>query len=144
LLGSVSIGTSNGGVANPGRLEVNNSLLNLQVLSGNKFKVSYPATGAFDSVDIRLGALVGLLTTLNIYDASYRYPNATITGATAPICSGGTATLSASSTGTETFTWYDAPTGGNIVAVSPTLPLTATTTYYLEATRDDNNNNGLF
>ncbi|SNR36865.1 hypothetical protein, partial [Flavobacterium sp. ov086] len=135
LLGSVSIGTSNGGVANPGRLAVNNSLLNLQVLSGNKFKVSYPATGAFDSVDIRLGALVGLLTTLNIYDASYRYPNATITGAAAPICSGGTATLSASSTGTETFTWYDAPTGGNIVAVSPTLPLTATTTYYLEATR---------
>ena len=144
LLGSVSIGTSNGGVANPGRLAVNNSLLNLQVLSGNKFKVSYPATGAFDSVDIRLGALVGLLTTLNIYDASYRYPNATITGATVPICSGGTATLSASSTGTETFTWYDAPTGGNIVAVSPTLPLTATTTYYLEGTRDDNNNNDCF
>ncbi|SHL83475.1 Ig-like domain-containing protein [Flavobacterium saccharophilum] len=135
LLGSVSIGTSNGGVANPGRLAVNNSLLNLQVLSGNKFKVSYPATAAFNRVDIRLGALVGLLTTLRIYDASYRFPNATITGAAAPICSGGTATLSASSTGTETFAWYDAPTGGNIVAVNPTLSLTSTTTYYLEAAR---------
>jgi len=135
LLGSVSIGTSLGGTENPGRLAVNNSLLNLQVLSGNKFKVSYPTTAAFDRVDIRLGALVGLLTTVNIYGASYRFPNATITGAAAPICAGQTATLAASSTGTETFTWYDAPTGGNIVAVSPTLPLTATTIYYLEATR---------
>jgi len=135
LLGSVSIGTSLGGTENPDRLAVNNSLLNLQVLSGNKFKVSYPTTAAFDRVDIRLGALVGLLTTVNIYGASYRFPNATITGAAAPICAGQTATLAASSTGTETFTWYDAPTGGNIVPVSPTLPLTATTIYYLEATR---------
>jgi gliding motility-associated-like protein/uncharacterized repeat protein (TIGR01451 family) len=135
LLGSVSIGTSLGGVENPGRLAVNNSLLNLQILSGNKFKVSYPTTAAFDRVDIRLGALVGLLTTVNIYGASYRFPNATISGAAAPICAGQTATLAASSTGTQTFTWYDAPTGGNIVAVSPTLPLTATTIYYLEATR---------
>ncbi|WP_173969263.1 Ig-like domain-containing protein, partial [Flavobacterium bizetiae] len=135
LLGSVSIGTSNGGVENLLRLAVNNSLLNLQVLSGNRFKVSFKTNAAFDQVDIRLGALVGLLTTLNVYGASYRFPNATITGATAPICAGQTATLAASSTGTETFTWYDAPTGGNIVAVSPTLPLTATTIYYLEATR---------
>ncbi|PIF33989.1 gliding motility-associated-like protein [Flavobacterium sp. 9] len=135
LLGSVSIGTSNGGTENLLRLAVNNSLLNLQVLSGNRFKVSLPTNAAFDRVDIRLGALVGLLTTLNVYGASYRFPNATITGATAPICAGQTATLAASSTGTETFTWYDAPTGGNIVAVSPTLPLTTTTTYYLEATR---------
>jgi len=135
LLGSVSIGTSNGGSENLLRLAVNNNLLNLQVLSGNRFKVSFPTNAAFDRVDIRLGALVGLLTTLNVYGASYRFPNATITGATAPICAGQTATLAASSTGTETFTWYDAPTGGNIVAVSPTLPLTTTTTYYLEATR---------
>ena len=78
LLGSVSIGTSNLGTENPGRLAVNNSILNLQVLSGNKFKVSFPATAAFDKVEIRLGALVGLLTTLNIYGASYRFPNATI------------------------------------------------------------------
>ena len=135
LLGSVSIGTSLAGAENPGRLAVNNSLLNLQVLSGNKFKVSYPTTAAFDSVDIRLGALVGLLTTVNIYGASYRFPNATITGAAAPICAGQTANLSATSTGGETFQWYDSPTLGNVVSVAPTAPLTTTTTYYLEATR---------
>ncbi|PBI94503.1 Molybdenum cofactor biosynthesis protein F [Flavobacterium sp. ACN2] len=135
LLGSVSIGTSLAGVENPGRLAVNNSLLNLQVLSGNKFKVSYPTTTAFDRVDIRLGALVGLLTTVNIYGASYRFPNATITGAAVPICAGQTANLSATSTGGETFQWYDSPTLGNVVSVAPTAPLTTTTTYYLEATR---------
>jgi gliding motility-associated-like protein/uncharacterized repeat protein (TIGR01451 family) len=137
LLGSVSIGTSLAGVENPGRLAVNNSLLNLQVLSGNKFKVSYPTTAAFDRVDIRLGALVGLLTTVNIYGASYRFPNATITGAAVPICAGQTANLSATSTGGETFQWYDSPTLGNVVSVAPTAPLTTTTTttYYLEATR---------
>ncbi|MFQ6602801.1 gliding motility-associated C-terminal domain-containing protein [Flavobacterium sp. C3NV] len=136
LLGSVSIGTSYLGAENPGRLAVNNSILNLQVLSGNKFKVSYPATAIFDKVEIRLGALVGLLTTLNVYGASYRFPNATITGVADPICAGSTATLSASSVSVDDeFKWYDAPTGGNEVAVSPTVPLTSTTIYYLETTR---------
>ena len=136
LLGSVSIGTSYLGTENPGRLAVNNSILNLQVLSGNKFKVSYPATAAFDKVEIRLGALVGLLTTLNVYGASYRFPNATISGATDPICAGGTTTLSASSTlGTELFKWYDAPTGGTEVNVSSPISFTTTTIYYVEATR---------
>ncbi|OCB73250.1 gliding motility-associated C-terminal domain-containing protein [Flavobacterium piscis] len=136
LLGSVSIGTSYLGTENPGRLAVNNSILNLQVLSGNKFKVSYPATAAFDKVEIRLGALVGLLTTLNVYGASYRFPNATISGAADPICAGGTTTLSASSTlGTELFKWYDAPTGGTEVNVSSPISFTTTTIYYVEATR---------
>ncbi|MFH6948586.1 gliding motility-associated C-terminal domain-containing protein [Flavobacterium sp. FlaQc-51] len=134
LLGSVSIATYNGGTFNNDRLLINNNLLNLQVLSGNKFKVSFPTAAVFDKVEIRFGALVGLLTTLNIYEVSYRFPNATITGATAPICSGETPTLTASSTGTETFAWYDAPTGGNLAAVNST-PLNVTTTYYLEATR---------
>ncbi|OXA75585.1 gliding motility-associated C-terminal domain-containing protein [Flavobacterium aquidurense] len=136
LGGGISLATYNGVTFNNDRVLLNNNLLNVQLLSGNKFKASFTATAAFDKLEIRIGnGLATLLTTLNIYGASYRFPNATITGATAPICAGGTATLSASSTGTETFTWYDAPTGGNIVAVSPTLPLTATKTYYLEGTR---------
>ncbi|MBF4464030.1 gliding motility-associated C-terminal domain-containing protein [Flavobacterium sp. LC2016-12] len=135
LLGSVTLGTYNGALDNNDRIQVNNSLLNLQILSGNKFKVSFLASKAFTKLEIRLGALVGLLTSLNIYEVSYRFPNATITGAATPICVGGTATLSASSTGTETFAWYNAPTGGSVVAVSPTIPLTTTTTYYLQATR---------
>ncbi|QOG01502.1 gliding motility-associated C-terminal domain-containing protein [Flavobacterium sp. MDT1-60] len=136
LGGGISLATYNGVTYNNDRFLLTNNLLSLQLLSGNKFKASFAATAAFDKLEIRIGGgLATLLTTLNIYGASYRFPNATITGAAAPICAGQTATLAASSTGTETFTWYDAPTGGSLVAVSPTLPLTGTTTYYLEATR---------
>jgi gliding motility-associated-like protein/uncharacterized repeat protein (TIGR01451 family) len=136
LGGGISFATYNGVTYNNDRFLLTNNLLSLQLLSGNKFKASFTATAAFDKLEIRIGGgLATLVTTLNIYGASYRFPNATITGAAAPICAGQTATLAASSTGTETFTWYDAPTGGSLVAVSPTLPLNATTTYYLEATR---------
>ncbi|KRD10149.1 hypothetical protein ASE21_10530 [Flavobacterium sp. Root901] len=135
LLGSVSLATYNGGVYNNDRVPVTSNLLNLQVLSGNKFKASFTASAPFDRVEVRLGGLAAALTNLYIYAASYRFPNAVITGASASICSGQTASLTASSTGTETFTWYNAPTGGSIVAVNPTAPLTSTTTYYLEGTR---------
>ena len=136
LGGGISFATYNGATSNNDRFLLTNNLLSLQLLSGNKFKATFAATAAFNKLEIRIGGgAATLLTTLNIYGASYRFPNATITGASSPICSGSTATLTASSTGTETFTWYDAPTGGNVVTVNPTAALTATTTYYLEATR---------
>ncbi|KRB55791.1 hypothetical protein ASD98_14150 [Flavobacterium sp. Root186] len=134
-LSYITLGTFNGATDNNDRVAINNNLLNVQLLSGNRFKASFTATAPFDQVEVRFGGGVSLLTNLYIYGASYRFPNAVITGASAPICSGQTASLTASSTGTETFTWYDAPTGGNIAAVNPTLPLTSTTTYYLEGTR---------
>ncbi|MDR7212369.1 gliding motility-associated C-terminal domain-containing protein [Flavobacterium piscis] len=135
VLSYVSLATYNGVTYNNDRVAVNNSLLNIQLLSGNRFKASLIATAPFDRVEVRLGGLATVLTNLYIYGASYRFPQAMITGAATPICAGGTATLTATSTGTETFTWYDAPTGGNIVAVNPTLPLIATTIFYVEATR---------
>jgi gliding motility-associated-like protein len=52
------------------------------------------------------------------------------------ICSGNTATLTAVGPG-GTYTWYDAATGGNLLATNAsytTLVLTATTTYYVETT----------
>ncbi|WP_459641132.1 Ig-like domain-containing protein, partial [Flavobacterium sp. CGRL2] len=134
-LSFISLATFNGATYNSDRTAINNNLINIQLLSGNRFKASIIATAPFDRVEVRYNAGVSLLTNLYIYQASYRFPNATITGASTPICAGQTASLTAASTGTETFTWYDAPTGGNIVAVNPTLPLTSTTTYYLQGTR---------
>ncbi len=55
-----------------------------------------------------------------------------VSGATT-ICPGGTAALSATGPG---ITWYDAATGGNVVATTATFTtpaLSATTTYYAEA-----------
>ncbi|MHC0444867.1 Ig-like domain-containing protein [Flavobacterium sp. 3-218] len=134
-LSNVTLATYNGATYNNDRTAINGGLLNIQLLSGNKFKASFTATAAFDRIEVRLGGVATLLSNLYIYQAAYRYPNATITGAAAPICAGQTATLSASSTGGETFAWYDSPTGGAIASVAPTAALTATTTYYLEATR---------
>ncbi|WP_291144694.1 gliding motility-associated C-terminal domain-containing protein [Flavobacterium sp. UBA7680] len=133
-LSNISLQSFNGVTPNADQSNISN-LVNVQLLGGNRFRASFVAAGPFTSVQVRLTGILSALVSLDIYDASYRFPNATITGASAPICSGQTASLTASSTGTETFTWYDAPTGGNIVAVNPTLPLTSTTTYYLEGTR---------
>ncbi|MCC9064402.1 gliding motility-associated C-terminal domain-containing protein [Flavobacterium piscisymbiosum] len=144
LLSNISLATYNGGAYNNDRIAVNNNLLNIQLLSGNKFKASFTAAAPFDRIEVRLGGVATALSNLYIYQAAYRFPNASITGAVDPICAGQQATLAASSTGTETFTWYDAPTLGNIVNVSPTAPLTTSTTYYLQSTRDDNNNNDCF
>lgn len=51
-------------------------------------------------------------------------------------CNGSSATLSATAPG-GTYNWYDAPTGGNLLATGPnftTPPLTANTTYYVQTT----------
>ncbi|TDW52015.1 gliding motility-associated-like protein [Flavobacterium sp. 270] len=135
LLSYISLATYNGTTYNNDRVNITSNLLNVQLLSGNRFKASFTTAAAFNKIEIRLGGTVSLLRSLKIYGASYRYPNATITGNAAPICAGGTATLAATASGTETFTWYDSPTGGAVAAVNPTLPLANTTTFYLEATR---------
>ena len=65
--------------------------------------------------------------------------NATPTAPIAPgksICAGSTATLSATAPG-GTYQWYDANTGGNLLATGPsftTVPLSANTTYYVQTT----------
>ncbi len=145
LLGNVSLATYNGTTFNNDRVFLNNSLLSLQLLSGNRFKASFVASAAFNKVEIRLGGVVTLLTDLDVYEASYRFKNATVTGAENPICSGQTATLTATPTvAGETFTWYDAAGGPLASGVTYTTPgLTASTTYYLEATRGVNCTNSV-
>ncbi|AWK05411.1 hypothetical protein HYN56_14665 [Flavobacterium crocinum] len=135
VLSNITLATYNGATYNNDRIAINNNLLNIQLLSGNKFKASFVATAPFDRVEVRLGGTATLLSNLYIYQAAYRYPNATITGAAAPICAGQTANLSVTPVPGEIFEWYDSATGGNPVTVNPTGPLTATTTYYLQSTR---------
>ncbi|WP_281234230.1 gliding motility-associated C-terminal domain-containing protein [Flavobacterium gelatinilyticum] len=138
VLSNITLATYNGGIFNNDRRAINNNLLNIQLLSGNKFKASFTAGAAFDRVEVRLGGTASLLDNLYIYQAAYRYPDAVITGAADPICVGGSTILNAVSTGgPEIFTWYDAPTGGNVLQLSTTGtgPLTTSTTYYLQGTR---------
>lgn len=62
-------------------------------------------------------------------------PTAPVASGTS-ICAGSTATLSATAPG-GTYQWYDANTGGSLLATGPsfkTLPLVANTTYYVQTT----------
>jgi gliding motility-associated-like protein/uncharacterized repeat protein (TIGR01451 family) len=137
-LSYISLTSYNGG--NPNGDQVNiGSLIDIQILSSTRLKASFVAAGPFTAVEVKLGGVATAVTSLDIYGASYRFKNATVTGATSPICNGQTATLTASSTVVdETFSWYDSASGG--VQLSPnasytTVSLNASTTYYLEAMR---------
>ncbi|MFH7032587.1 immunoglobulin domain-containing protein, partial [Flavobacterium aquidurense] len=138
LLGGVSLATYNGATYNGDRTVINNALVTLRVLGGNKFRASIVAGANFDRVEIRLGSLVAVVTSLDIYQATYRYKAPAITGNTT-ICGGQTTTLTANLALGETIKWYDALTGGNLLSSTAsltTLPLTANTTYYVEVTRN--------
>ncbi|KIQ22269.1 hypothetical protein RT99_08770 [Flavobacterium sp. MEB061] len=138
-LSYISLRSYNGGTPNADQVNIG-SLIDVQLLSSTRLKASFVAAGPFTAVEVRLGGVATLLTSLDIYGASYRFNPATVTGAASSICSGQPATLAASSTvAGETFTWYDAPSAGTQLSAtaSYTTPnLTATTTYYIEATRD--------
>ncbi|UUW07351.1 gliding motility-associated C-terminal domain-containing protein [Flavobacterium plurextorum] len=137
LLTYISLATYNGATFNNDRKAVN-SLLNVQLLSGGRFRVTFEAKSSFDRVEIRLGGLALLLTSLDIYGASYKFKERTITG-NKTICSGQTTTLTADVALGESIKWYDAATAGNLLssaAAFTTPALTANTTYYVEVTRN--------
>ncbi|MBE9599687.1 putative Ig domain-containing protein [Pedobacter sp. MC2016-24] len=117
---------------------LNSSLLNLQLLSGNRFQATFPATGDFDAVEIRVGAVVGLLSNYNIYGATIIYPNPTVATTGQTVCAGNTTTLSATANGGTTLNWYAAATGGPSLHEGETFTtpaLAATTTYYIEVSK---------
>jgi len=67
---------------------------------------------------------------------NFNAPPSAPTASGVSICTGGTATLSAIAPG-GTYQWYDANTGGNLLATGPsfkTLPLIVNTTYYVQTT----------
>ncbi|WP_029269575.1 T9SS C-terminal target domain-containing protein [Flavobacterium sp. KJJ] len=138
LLGAVSLATYNGATYNSDRVLINNPLITLQLLSGNRFKASVTAGANFDRVEVRLGGLATVLTSLDIYQASYRYKVPTISGNTT-VCSGQSTTLTASLGVGETANWYSTATGGTSLvstAAFTTPNLTTATTYYVEITRN--------
>ncbi|TKC04262.1 Ig-like domain-containing protein [Pedobacter frigoris] len=117
---------------------LNSSLLNLRLINGNRFKVTLPAGGVYDRVEVRFGALVSALSNLNIYGAEIIYPNPTVASTGLFACSGSTTTLNASANGGTTLKWYAASTGGAALATGETFTtdaLSGTTTYYIEVSK---------
>lgn len=117
---------------------LNSSLLNLQLLNGNRFQVTLAATGTYNAVEIRFGAVANLLSRYNIYGASIIYPNPTVAATGQTICAGNTTTLTATANGGTTLKWYATPASGTALATGGTFTtpaLTATTTYYIEVSK---------
>ncbi|RZK18731.1 MAG: hypothetical protein EOO86_09395, partial [Pedobacter sp.] len=117
-------------------VQLGSSLVNLQLLSGSRFAASLFAGAPFDRVEVRFGGLVSAVTSLDIYGASITYPAPTITAGSQTICSGATATLTATANGGTDIAWYDASGTQLATGASYTTPaLTATTTYYIQVSR---------
>lgn len=133
-------------------------LLSLSLLPGTAGNEKYQldlvppaASGIFDRVDIQVGGLaaVGLVPGLRVYDVKrlIANPGVNIDGSpavTKTVCEGSTSTFSINNTQScTTYKWYDAATGGNLLATgtsySPAaagLSLTTDNKYYVEASRD--------
>jgi gliding motility-associated-like protein len=117
---------------------LNSSLLNLQLLNGNRFQVTLAATGTYNAVEIRFGAVANLLSRYNIYGASIIYPNPTVAATGQTICAGNTTTLTATANGGTTLKWYATPASGTALATGGTFTtpaLATTTTYYIEVSK---------
>jgi gliding motility-associated-like protein len=120
-------------------LQLNSSLVNLQLLGGNRFEATFAAGADFDRVEVRFQAAVAALSSLDIYGAQIVYPSPTIVGNNQTICYNNNATLTATANGNTQITWYDAATGGNALATTATYTtpnLTASTTYYIAVSRN--------
>ncbi|TZF82053.1 hypothetical protein FW774_15270 [Pedobacter sp. BS3] len=130
-------------------LDKNSIGLNLRLLAGagNKYVLAAPVTGAFDRVEIAMGGITNALSGLRIYNVKRVIPDP-VTGingvvATAKaICEGASVALSV--TGTQsctTYSWYDAETGGNLLATTttynPGILTSGTHIFYVQAQRQN-------
>jgi len=118
---------------------LNPSLVSLSLLTGNRFKATVLAGGIYDRVEVRFNPIVVALSNLRIYGAEVILPQPTLVSADQTICSGTTATLTATPAGTTTLAWFSAATGGTALATGNTYTtpaLTATTTYYIEVSEN--------
>ena len=114
------------------------SLLN----TGAKTTISFVPSGTFDRIEISLGSVVAVGTSLNIFEISRTPAKPTFPTATTPpavktvtICSGRTTTITptAASTGNE-IRWYDAQVGGTLKHTGnsyTTDALTENTNFYI-------------
>lgn len=137
VLGGIQVRIMNGGMV-IATYNLSSSLLNLTLLSGNRFRATLPAAGNYDRVEVRAAGLVSALMNVRIYGAEVIYPNPTVSASGQTICAGSSAVLSASANGGTTLRWYTAAVGGTLVATGEnftTPALTATTTYYIEVSK---------
>ncbi|WP_316842211.1 putative Ig domain-containing protein [Pedobacter gandavensis] len=117
---------------------LNSPLINLDLLNPSRLLATFATGGTYDRVEIRFGALVSALSTVNIYGATVIYPNPTVAATGQTTCAGSTTTLSATANGGTTLKWYATANSGTVLATGPTFTtpiLNATTIYYIEVSK---------
>lgn len=137
VLGGVTVTVLNGSAV-VSTYQLNSALIDLRLLSGNRFKATFLAGGTYDRVEVRFGATVAALSSLDIYSAEIIYPRPTLSSTGLNLCAGNTTVLTATPNGGTTLTWYSAATGGSVLANGSTFTtpvLTTTTTYYIEVSK---------
>ncbi|MCE7053263.1 hypothetical protein LZF95_01155, partial [Algoriphagus sp. AGSA1] len=141
ILGSVQVTLLNG-ASEVAQFDMNAALVRVTILSGDRFDVSFAADGAFDRVRISNRAgLLTLVTSLDIYQASINFAVPTAITEDAVVCQGGMADLEATPSAGTSLRWYDAPTGGTLLAngnsyTTPALDVSGVVTYYIAVLRD--------
>ncbi|WP_192349229.1 gliding motility-associated C-terminal domain-containing protein [Algoriphagus sp. Y33] len=141
LLSRIEITLFNG-ASQVDQFNLNESLVNLTVLGGGtRQQAGVLATGSFDRVRVRLTGLLTALTSLDIYQANIRFAAPTTITEDAVVCQGDMADLEATPSAGTSLRWYDAPTGGTLLAsgnsyTTPALNVPGIVTYYIAVLRD--------
>src|SRR3546814_736973 len=119
---------------------LDDDIVSLLLLSGEVYDVTVAAGGPYDRIEVRLSGLVTALTSLDVYGAQIIYPDPAVDATSLTVCSSETPTITATAAANTTLTWFAAATGGTALGTgntfTPSAPLTATTTYYIEVSRD--------
>lgn len=143
ILGAIQVTSYNGATSNNDTKELNNGLIKVQLLglgASGKFLVRFAPAAAFDGVQVRLnGGLVSALSTLNVYYATRVVAPPVVAAAAVSICSGSTATLTATASPNAIIEWFTTASGGTAVGRGGTFTtpqLTATTIYFAQAKRN--------
>lgn len=148
VLANISVSSFNGNTANNDTQTLSGGLLTLRLLDltagRRKVVYTYAPNAVFDRVQLRLGGgVASVLSTLDLYEMQRVIPSPVIkynnvVSNSVQTCTGSAVTLVANAVPNTVFNWYAGPTGGAplFTGASFTTPaLTATTIYYVEATR---------
>ncbi|WP_199121341.1 putative Ig domain-containing protein, partial [Pedobacter sp. ASV28] len=111
LLGSIQVSTLKGGVNNNDAVGLNNSLIHLELLSGNtQALVTFVPSQQFDAVEVKLNAgIVGALNSINVNYAQHVITAPEVTASSVIACLNQTTTLFVGNPKPNlTYKWYDA------------------------------------
>src|SRR5690606_24262387 len=146
LLGGVTFESYNGDTGNGDGDKLGGGLLELKLLPGNtRGEIKFIAGGTFDRVRVTYRPTLGVLnSSLELFEARIQLPDPTaLPPDNQTVCQGGTLSLTATAAAGTTLQWYDAATGGNLLATGDTYDFVTdgttpagTHTFYLAVTRD--------